>query len=269
MGFIPPSVTSPDGRHGARAASVVATASIVGVTALAWGYLAYQSWAMSHMDVVDMAMPGAREWGVLDLVLVFTMWVVMMIGMMAPSASPVLLLFTRIQHERHSRGSTGVASGLFLLGYLLAWTGFSVAATLIQWGLHSAMLISPAMIGTSPLLGGVVLIAAGIYQWTPAKHACLNHCRSPLGYLLNEWRDGARGALVMGWRHGLYCTGCCWLLMLVLFVVGVMNLLWIALLAAFVLLEKNLPRGRWVSHATGLALIAWGSWMALGVRADV
>ncbi len=146
-------------------------------------------------------------------------------------------------------------------------TGFSVAATLIQWAMHGAMLISPAMVGTSPLLGGAVLVAAGIYQWTPAKHACLAHCRSPLGFLLNEWRDGARGALIMGLRHGLYCTGCCWLLMLVLFVVGVMNLLWIALLAAFVLSEKLLPQGRWISHVTGLALIAWGSSMALGVLA--
>ncbi|WP_157265459.1 DUF2182 domain-containing protein [Thiobacillus thioparus] len=265
MGFILPSATKPDGRYGTRAASFVAVASVVGITALAWGYLAYQAWAMDHMDVVDMAMPNAREWGPFDLALVFTMWVVMMIGMMAPSASPVLLLFARIRHERRFQVSSGMMSGLFLFGYLLAWTAFSVAATLIQWGLHSVMLISPAMVGTSPLLGGAVLVAAGIYQWTPAKHACLNHCRSPLGFLLNEWRDGARGALVMGWRHGLYCTGCCGLLMLVLFVVGVMNLLWIALLAAFVLLEKNLPQGRRLSHATGLALVAWGSWMALGI----
>ena len=157
--------------------------------------------------------------------------------------------------------------GLFLFGYLLVWTGFSMAATLIQWGMHSAMLISPAMVGTSRLLGGAVLVAAGAYQLTPAKHACLSHCRSPLGFLLNEWRDGAWGALAMGLRHGLYCTGCCWLLMAVLFVVGVMNLLWIALLAAFVLLEKAVPQGRWISHGTGLALIACGAWMARGVMA--
>ncbi|MBI3432877.1 MAG: DUF2182 domain-containing protein [Hydrogenophilales bacterium] len=222
---------------------------------------------MDHMDLVDMAMPGAQQWGPWDLIVVFTMWAVMMVGMMVPSASPVILLFTRIHSGRHSQDAPGVASGLFLVGYVLAWTGFSMAATVIQWGMHSAMLLSPAMVGTSPLLGSAVLIAAGLYQWTPAKHACLTHCRSPLGFLLNEWRDGARGALVMGLRHGLYCTGCCWLLMGVLFVVGVMNLLWIALLAVFVLLEKNLPQGRWLSHTTGLALIAWGAWMARGVMA--
>lgn len=242
-------------------------ASITGITALAWGYLAYQSWAMDHMDLVDMAMPGAQQWGAWDLAVVFTMWAIMMVGMMAPSASPVVLLFTRIQNGRQSPVPPGMASGLFLLGYLLAWMGFSAAATLIQWGMHSVMLISPAMVGTSPLVGGAVLIAAGIYQWTPAKHACLSHCRSPLGFLLNEWREGARGALVMGLRHGLYCIGCCWLLMGVLFVVGVMNLLWVALLAVFVLLEKTLPQGRWISHATGLGLITWGGWMVRGVLA--
>jgi predicted metal-binding membrane protein len=128
--------------------------------------------------------------------------------------------------------------------------------------MHVAVLISPAMIGTSPLLGGLVLIAAGIYQWTPAKHACLARCRSPLAFLLTEWREGARGALVMGIRHGFSCAGCCWLLMLLLFVVGVMNLLWIALLTVFVLLEKILPRGLWVSRASGGALIIWGGWVA-------
>ncbi|MHB1215646.1 MAG: DUF2182 domain-containing protein [Thiobacillus sp.] len=249
----------------ARTESVVVAASLAGMTVLAWGYLGYQSWAMDHMDLVEMAMPGAQAWGPWDLILVFTMWAVMMVGMMVPSATPVILLFTCLQEGRHAQGKPVVASGLFLLGYLLAWTGFSVAATLTQWGMHAVMLISPAMVGTSPLLGGAVLIAAGLYQWTPAKHACLDHCRSPLGFLLNEWRDGAWGALAMGVRHGLYCTGCCWLLMLVLFVVGVMNLLWIALLAAFVLLEKTLPWGRLISHTTGLALIAWGIWIARGV----
>lgn len=267
MVSIPPSATRPEGRHGTRTLSVVVAASLAGLTALAWGYLGYQSWAMDHMDLVDMAMPGAQKWGPWDLVLVFTMWAVMMIGMMAPSASPAILLFTRIQNGRHAQGQSVVASGLFLLGYLIAWTGFSLAATLIQWGMHATMLISPAMVGTSPLLGGAVLVAAGIYQWTPAKHACLIRCRSPIGFFLIEWRDGAVGALVMGFRHGLYCTGCCWLLMLVLFVVGVMNLLWIALLTAFVLLEKTLPQGSWVSRVTGLALIMWGSWMARGVLA--
>jgi predicted metal-binding membrane protein len=267
MVSIPPSDIRLEGRHGARAESAVVAASLAGITALAWGYLGYQAWAMEHMDLVDMAMPSAQQWGLWDLILVFTMWAVMMVGMMAPSASPVVLLFTRIQSGRQAKGQPVVASWLFLLGYLSAWTGFSLAVTLIQWGMHAAMLISSAMVGTSPLLGSAVLVAAGIYQWSPAKHACLNHCRSPQGFLLNEWRDGARGALVMGLRHGWYCTGCCWLLMLVLFVVGVMNLFWIALLAILVLLEKTLQQGPWLSRIAGTALIAWGGWIARGVLA--
>jgi predicted metal-binding membrane protein len=267
MVSIPPSATRPEGRRGARAVNGVVAASLVGVTALAWGYLGYESWAMGHMDLVDMAMPGTQQWGLQDLLLVFTMWAVMMIGMMTPSASPMVLLFTRIQNGRHAQGQPMVASGLFLLGYLGAWTGFSLVVTLIQWGMHAAMLISPAMVGTSPLLGGVVLVTAGIYQWTPAKHACLSRCRSPLGFLLSEWRDGAMGAVVMGLRHGAYCTGCCWLLMLVLFVVGVMNLMWITLLTMLVLLEKTLRWGLWVSRIAGLALIVWGGWMARGALA--
>ena len=266
-GFYSPSATRLEGRHGPRAVGAVVAAALAGITALAWGYLGYQSWAMDHMDVVDMAMLGTQRWGPWDLLLVFTMWSVMMIGMMTPSAGPVVLLFSRIQNGRHAQGRPVVASGLFLLGYLGAWTGFSLAVTLVQWGMHAATLSSPAMADIRPLLGGAVLIAAGAYQWTPAKHACLAHCRSPMGFLLGEWRDGAMGAFVMGLRHGLYCTGCCWLLMLVLFVVGVMNLLWIALLAALVLLEKTLQQGPGLSRIAGLALIAWGGWIARGALA--
>ncbi|HSD96612.1 MAG TPA: DUF2182 domain-containing protein [Sulfuricaulis sp.] len=262
MASILPSATKPEGKSGKPASRAVVIGSVVSVTLLAWVYLVYQAWAMDHMDVIDMAMPGIHAWGPWDLALVFTMWAIMMAGMMVPSVSPVVLLFARIQHQRRAQGQPFIASWLFLSGYLLVWTGFSLVATLVQWGMHATVLISPAMVGTSPLLGGAVLIAAGIYQWTPAKHACLARCRSPLSFLLNEWRDGTWGALAMGARHGLYCTGCCCLLMLVLFVVGVMNLLWIALLTVFVLLEKTLPRGLWISRASGGALIAWGGWMA-------
>lgn len=261
MASILPSATRRDTSPGRLSSRAIVIGSIVGITLLAWTYLAYQAWAMDHMDLVTMAMPGIHAWGAWDLVLVFTMWAVMMIGMMVPSVSPVVLLFARIQHQRRAQGQPFIASWLFLLGYLFVWTGFSLAATLVQWCLHAAMLISSAMVGTSPLLGGAVLIVAGIYQWTPTKHACLARCRSPLGFLLNDWRDGNRGALAMGARHGLYCTGCCWLLMLVLFVVGVMNLLWIALLTIFVLLEKTLPRGLWISRTSGGVLIVWGGWM--------
>ena len=118
------------------------------------------------------------------------------------------------------------------------------------------------MVGTSPLLGSLLLIAAGVYQWTPFKQACLRHCRSPLQFLLTCWQDGSAGAFLMGLRHGAYCLGCCWLLMAVLFAVGVMNLAWIAALSVFVLVEKIIPRGLWVAKAAGLFLVAWGGWMA-------
>jgi predicted metal-binding membrane protein len=255
-----PSATTPEKWNRALVENGALAAGLGTITLLAWAYLLYQAWAMDHMDVVDMAMPSMQDWGIRDLTLVFTMWAIMMVGMMAPSASPMVLLFARIQKQRNV-GKPVLASGLFLLGYLLVWTGFSLVVTLVQWALHSALLISPMMVATNALLGGAVLIAAGIYQWTPAKQACLAHCRSPISFLLNEWRDGNRGALLMGLRHGLFCTGCCWLLMLVLFVVGVMNLLWITLLTAYVLLEKFLPKAPWVSHVTGLALVVWGVWM--------
>jgi predicted metal-binding membrane protein len=255
-----PSATTPEKWNRILIENGALAAGLGTITLLAWAYLLYQAWAMDHMDVVDMAMPSMQAWGIRDLTLVFTMWTIMMVGMMAPSSSPMILLFARIQKQRNV-GRSMPASGLFLLGYLLVWTGFSLVVTLIQWVLHHALLISPMMVGTSPLLSSAVLIAAGVYQWTPAKQACLAHCRSPIGFLLNEWQDGNRGALFMGLRHGLFCTGCCWLLMLILFVVGVMNLLWITLLTAYVLLEKFLPQQPWVSKITGIALIGWGVWM--------
>ncbi len=262
MASTPRSDTSPEGGYPTRFESRALVASLGAIILLAWSYLIYQSWAMDHMDIVDMAMPGMQAWGLRDLTLVFTMWAIMMVGMMVPSASPMILLFSRIQKARSAEGRPMVASGLFLAGYLLVWTGFSVVVTLIQWAMHHALLITPMMVGTSTALGSALLIAAGVYQWSPAKQACLSRCRSPIGFLMTEWRDGPRGALVMGLRHGLYCTGCCWMLMLILFVVGVMNLLWVTLLTAFVLLEKTLPQNRWLGPLTGMALIAWGVWMA-------
>ena len=143
-------------------------------------------------------------------------------------------------------------------GYLLVWAGFSVLATLAQWGLHRAALLSPMMGSTSPVLGGLLLLAAGLFQWTPLKYACLQHCRSPLSFLMTEWREGHRGALGMGLRHGSYCTGCCWLLMALLFVAGVMNVLWVATITAFVLIEKVAPRGDVVGRVAGVVLVIAG-----------
>jgi predicted metal-binding membrane protein len=239
---------------------------VVGAAAIAligWAYLFYEGWAMQHMDLVAMAMPSTGAWSLMDLLLVFAMWAVMMVAMMVPSATPMLLTFATINRSRRAKGKAFVPVWVFLGGYLVLWTDFSLAATLAQWGLHSLALISPMMVSTSPMLGSVLLIGAGIYQWTPFKQACLKHCRTPLQFLLTCWQDGTAGAFLMGLRHGAYCLGCCWLLMAILFAVGVMNLAWIAGLSVFVLLEKIIPRGLWVAKVAGLFLMGFGGWMAL------
>jgi len=158
-----------------------------------------------------------------------------------------------------------VSPVIFLSGYPLVWTGFSALTTLAQWGLHEAALLSPMMVSTSPILGGVLLLAAGLFQWTPLKYACLNHCRSPLGFLMTDWRDGRRDALLMGLKHGSYRTGCCWFLMALLFVAGVMNLLWVAAITAFVLIEKAAPRGDLIGRFAGVVLCAAGLIMLIQV----
>jgi predicted metal-binding membrane protein len=240
---------------------------LVGLTALSWAYLLHQDWAIGRPDIASVALPNLNVWGPSDLAVVFCMWAVMMAGMMLPSVTPAVLLYAALSGARHGQGQPRVATWTFVSGYLTAWTLFSVIAALMQWLLHSATLMSPSMAIASPKVGGAMLIAAGIYQWTPLKHACLTRCRSPLAFLLAEWRDGARGALAMGFRHGLFCTGCCWLLMAILLVVGMMNVLWVVLLAVFVLTEKILPHGDWFGRAGGLVLVGLGAWMALAPAA--
>jgi predicted metal-binding membrane protein len=242
---------------------------VIGVTLIAvigWAYLFYEGWAMQHMDLVAMAMPSTGPWGLMDLLMIFAMWAVMMVAMMVPSTTPMLLTFATVVRSRRAKGRAFAALWLFLAGYLVLWTAFSLAATLGQWGLHSLALISPMMVGTSPVLGSVLLILAGTYQWTPFKQACLRHCQTPLQFLLTYWQDGPVGAFLVGLRHGAYCLGCCWLLMAVLFAVGVMNLTWIAALSVFVLLEKIIPKGMWAARVAGLILIGFGSWMAFSGR---
>jgi predicted metal-binding membrane protein len=213
---------------------------------------------MPGMDMAGMAMPGPQEWGATAILLLFVMWTVMMVAMMVPSAAPMVLAFLSVNQRRQSAGRQFVPVGIFLAGYLAIWTAYSAVATLAQWGLHKATLLSPAMAATSPFLNGGLLIAAGIFQWTPLKHMCLRGCRSPLSFLMSEWRDGKAGAFIMGLRHGSYCVGCCWVLMALLFVAGVMNLLWVAVIAIFVMAEKTLPRGELLGHVTGAALVAAG-----------
>jgi len=139
----------------------------------------------------------------------------------------------------------------------------SALAALAQWLLHATALLSPKMVSTSPLFGGLLLFAAGVFQWTPLKNACLTHCRTPLSFLMTDWREGKWGAFFMGLKHGAYCTGCCWFLMALLFVAGVMNVWWIAIITLFVLLEKVVPEGLFVGKLAGVLLVGWGVWMAL------
>jgi predicted metal-binding membrane protein len=191
------------------------------------------------------------------------MWAVMMVGMMAPSAAPMILIYARVGRKAKGDGKPLAATGWFAAGYFLAWTGFSLAATLAQWAVERAALLDSQMASASNLFGGIVLIAAGIYQWTPIKDVCLAQCQSPLAFLmrLGGFRGDAAGGLELGLRHGAYCVGCCWVLMALLFVVGVMNVLWIALLALLVLLEKLTPFGRWIARAAGVGFVAGGIYL--------
>jgi predicted metal-binding membrane protein len=236
---------------------VVVVSGLAGISVLAWAYIIYLAWNMQHMEM-EMAMPQMQAWSVVDLVLLFAMWAVMMVAMMVPSTAPLILIFAATNRKRKERKDPFVRTAVFLTGYLLVWTGFSALATMAQWGLHSVALLSPMMKSTSSILGGVLMVAAGIFQWTPFKNACLAHCRSPLGFVMAHWREGTRGALTMGLEHGSYCVGCCWFLMALLFVAGVMNLLWVAIIAAFVLAEKVLPRGDLVGRVAGGMLVLAG-----------
>jgi predicted metal-binding membrane protein len=230
-------------------------AGVVAVAALAW----FDLWRRAR-GIMDMAMPEMEPWSFAEFGAILAMWLVMMVAMMLPSAAPMLLLFAGTQRGRAAtrHSSTLVA---FASGYLLVWGGFSVAAAALQAMLQQRMLLSSDVAMTSAWLGAAVLALAGLYQLTPLKDACLLRCRSPLGFLLGRWRDGIRGALVMGVRHGTFCLGCCWALMALLFVGGVMNLVWVAALAVFVLAEKALTRGPWFPRVSGVALLVWAVWL--------
>ena len=234
---------------------VLVPVGLVVLTALSWAYLFLLSARMGDMHS-PLAMPMTSAWTRADVLLMWTMWAVMMAGMMLPSAAPMVIAYATTHTSGHGRlrGSTP----LFVAGYLAAWSAFAAAAALAQWVLHEQALVDAMGTSSSRWLGGLLLAGAGVYQFTGLKEACLSKCRTPLGFLLNSWRDGRRGALVMGAHHGSLCIGCCWTLMALLFVLGVMNLWWIALMAAVVLLEKTVPV-RAISRLLGFALVVWGA----------
>lgn len=239
--------------------------SIVVICALAWAYLIRLAGEMPSMAMgpaaMDMARPATALWGLTEAAAMFVMWSVMMVAMMLPSATPMILLHDKVNRSRQAQGKAQQSSVLFVIGYLLVWVGFSALATLLNGGLHASGLLTSMAGRVTPLLAGITLLAAGAYQWSSLKYACLNHCRSPVGFLMAHWHEGPRGTIRMGIHHGIYCVGCCWLLMALLFVLGVMNILWIAVLSVIVLCEKVAPNGRLVSRVTGVVFVGWGGWV--------
>lgn len=236
------------------------------VSALAWWYTLQQSRQMNVSGAwecltMKMGGPEVTAWSISSFLPLFVMWAVMMVAMMLPSAAPMLLTFAAVARNRRQRQRPYVPVSIFAFGYLAIWCGFSAIAAFSQWLLHRETLVSSAMASTSALFGGFVLLAAGAFQFTPLKQRCLTYCRSPLEFMMTRWRDGRHGAFAMGLAHGAFCTGCCWSLMALLFVVGVMNMVWVAALTLLVTLEKLLPRGKQVSMASGLILLAWGAWV--------
>ena len=240
-------------RHDRR----VIAASLLLVLAVAWLYLWRAAAAMSGMDMPDMPMP--QGWGPGAFVLTLAMWLVMMVGMMLPGAAPTILLYAAMVRKNGERGTVLPQAWIFTSGYLAVWAAFSVLATLLQVALDQAALLTPMLRSANQGVSAAILVAAGIYQWLPVKQVCLRNCRSPLQWFVARWRPGAAGAFRMGAENGYYCLGCCWLLMLLLFVAGVMNLLWVALISAFVFAEKLLPAGRFTARFAGLALIFSGA----------
>jgi predicted metal-binding membrane protein len=222
------------------------------LAALAWWDL------LRHGDM--MCGVPTQPWHWPDLGMAAVMWSVMMVAMMLPSAAPMTMLFARVQRHRRAEGQAATPVTLFLAGYLLAWTAWSVLAASLQWALQSTLLMSHHLALDSMTLAGAFVVVAGVYQLTPLKNVCLAHCQSPIGFFVSKWREGWAGALGMGARHGAYCIGCCWALMGLLFVVGVMNVAWVAGLSGYVFLEKIVPRLA-ASRIVGVALVGWGIWL--------
>ena len=246
----------------ASALAVLALLCWAGLAALAAPSAGHTAMDHSAMGPMSAMAPALGRWSAAQFAAMMLMWTVMMVGMMTPAAAPMILVYARVARQAAARGTPFAPSGWFALGYFVAWTGFAFLATLAQWGLERAVLLSPGMASASPLLGGGLLIAAGLYQWTPLKDACLSQCQSPFAFIQRHggFRSGRGASLGLGLRHGAYCIGCCWALMALLFVGGVMNLLWIAAIGVLVLAEKLVP-GPWLRRASGVALVLAGAWL--------
>jgi predicted metal-binding membrane protein len=271
--FLPPAETASASLL--RRDRIVTILALALLTALAWSYLLWLS-ADMFMGGMDMSglrmipsgrglMAPAHPWRAMEFAFVFIMWTVMMVGMMMPSAVPMILMYVGMGRRAEPNGAPLVATVWFVTGFLLIWAAFSLLATLVQWALERTALLDFAMASTNNVLGGLVFVAAGTYQWTRLKDTCLAHCHEPFAFLIRHggYRRDALGSVMLGLRYGAYCVGCCWVLMALLFVGGVMNVLWIVLLALFISLEKVTSLGRRIAPIAGIILIAAGVWLGI------
>jgi predicted metal-binding membrane protein len=227
---------------------------------------------MGGMDVSDFGMipsgvvmmPAHAPWQATEFAFVFAMWTVMMVGMMTPSAAPMILMYDRLGRQTEAHGTPLVATVWFGAGYFLVWAAFSVLATLAHWALERSALLDSAMAGTSNVVG-VLLVGAGSYQWTRLKDICLAQCQTPFAFLIGAggFRRDAAGCAALGLRHGAYCVGCCGALMTLLFVDGGMNVRWVLLLAVLILLEKVTSFERQIALLAGVVFVAGGAWLLL------
>jgi predicted metal-binding membrane protein len=253
---------------------IVIIAALALLTALALSYVLWLSadMAMGGMDMTGFRMipagqglmvPASAPWQLVEFAYVFVMWTVMMLGMMTPAAAPMFLIYARVGRQTDAPGSPLAATAWFAAGYFLVWIAFSLFATLVQWALERSALLDFTMTSTSNVLGGIVFVAAGLYQWTRLNELCLTECQQPFAFIMRHcgYRRDALGCVMLGLRHGAYCVGCCWALMALLLVGGVMNVLWIVLLALLAYLERITSMGRLIARLAGIVLIAGGAWL--------
>ena len=263
---------------------------IILILAVSWGYIIGMGWHMGtlpfgsepmkmdasmNMDMNNRSLlesvltwmpPMSGIWSFSDFFLLFIMWAVMMIAMMTPSILPMIMLFTSLNSKKIKENKPSASPLNLLMGYLLSWVLFSLVITFPQYGLHKIGLLTPMMEPTHAALGGVILMLAGIYQFTPFKDACLSVCQSPLSFMMNNWRDGNLGAFLIGYKHGFYCVGCCWFLMLTLFALGVMNIMWVAILTIFVMFEKlSVKFPLQYRYFTGFVFLGWGTFILVTI----
>jgi predicted metal-binding membrane protein len=224
------------------------------VGAAGWAFVGWMTLDMGHPWVVLM-MPTSAFWQPTTIVAVLIMWAMMMVAMMLPSAALMIATFDNLERHKTGPAAEPLRTSAFVAGYLLIWIGFSLVATALQWSLQGLGLVTPMAESASPLLTSGLLAIAGLYQFSPLKHVCLRYCRSPIGFLLTEWRPGVSGAWAMGLKHGTYCLGCCWAVMLLLFVAGAMNLAWIIILTTIVAAEKLVPPTTWMTGAIGAVFL--------------